>query len=173
MTRIVIPGSPEYAALFDGFAHSAFRWEARQEYEDEAIGAFLAGEPKPPMPGKERWVARVRSACAAGKVIARVHYVRAPLTDYLRYEITWSYPSNVDAGEDVRITTDSLGLPDRDFWLFDSTTLLWMDYDNNGCMVGAELDDNPVAVIRANAWRDAAMHAGIKLSDYLREFRAA
>jgi hypothetical protein len=169
----VTPGSPEWRRLFDGFQHSAFRWEGCQQYEDEAVGAFLAGDPKPPMPGKDRWIARVRSACAAGKTMARVHGVREPLTAYLRYELTWSYPANVEAGEDVRITTEALGTLDRDFWLFDSTTLLWLDYDAAGSMLSAELDEDPASVVQANAWRDAAMHAGVKLHDYLREIRAA
>ena len=169
---IITPRSPEYWRAFE-FAHTAFRWEAHQDYEDEAIRAFLAGEPKPPMPGKERWVARVRAACGDGKVMARVHGVREPLTDYMRYELTWSYPANVAAGEDIRIAPASPGLPQRDFWLFDSCCLLWLDYDASGRLVSAELDDTPAAIVQANHSRDAAMHAGIPLDDYMRETVAA
>jgi len=165
---IITPRSPEYWRAFE-FEHTAFRWEAHQVYEDEAIRAFLAREPKPAMPGKERWCARVREARAAGKITARVHGVREPLTDYLMYELTWSYPPNVAAGEDIRITSVFEGLPVRDFWLFDSATLLWLDYDAAGRLVSAELDDDPATVVRANHWRDAAMHAGVALEDYARE----
>jgi hypothetical protein len=168
---IITPGSPDWRRLFDGFDHTAFRWEGRQDYEDEPepLRCFLAGEPKPPMPGKERWVARVRAACAAGKTMARVHGVREPLTDYLLYELTWSYPANVAAGEDVRIAPVSAALPGRDFWLFDSRALLWLDYDASGRLVSAELDEDPASIVRANHWRDAALHAGLRLADYIRE----
>jgi len=37
-----------------------------------------------------------------GKVFQRVHVVCEPLTDYLRYELGWSYPPNVEAGEEAR-----------------------------------------------------------------------
>jgi len=32
-----------------------------------------------------------------------------PLTDYLRYELGWSYPPNVKAGEDIRILPAEAG----------------------------------------------------------------
>jgi hypothetical protein len=171
---IITPRSPEYWRLFDGFRHSAFRLEARQVYDDEAepLRCFLEGEPKPPMPGKARWVSRVTAARDAGKIMARVHYVREPLTPYLRYEFGWSYPPNVEAGEDIRIVNKGEA-PDRDFWLFDSRYLLWLDYDSEGRMTGAELEDDPAEVVRANYVRDAAMHAGILFADYLKEIIAA
>lgn len=165
----IAPGSPEWGRLFDGFAHSAFRLETLSEYDDEAVRAFLAGEPRPPMPGKERWVARVQAACASGKIMSRVHIVAEPLTDYLRYELTWSYPANVAAGEDIRIALVSAGLPDRDFWLFDSRRLLWLDYDATGQMVAAELDDDPASIVQANYWRDSCLHMAVPLADYLRD----
>ncbi|MGH3937593.1 MAG: DUF6879 family protein [Pseudonocardiaceae bacterium] len=39
----------------------------------------------------------------AGKAVQRVQVVLEPLTDYLRFELTWGYEPNVAAGEDVRI----------------------------------------------------------------------
>jgi hypothetical protein len=171
---IITPRSPEWWQLFDSFSHTAFRWEAHQSYEDEPepLRCFLAGEPKPPMPSKERWCARVRAACAAGKTMSRVHAVREPLTDYLMYELTWSYPPNVAAGEDIRITP-ATELDARDFWLFDSRALLWLNYDASGRMVSAELEEDPALIVTANWWRDAALHAGTALEDYARENLAA
>ncbi len=96
-----------------------------------------------------------------------------PLTAYMRYELTWSYPPNVAAGEDIRIAPLSPMMPGRDFWLFDSSALLWLDYDGAGRLVSAELDDDPASVVMANNWRDAALHAGTALADYAREKLAA
>src|SRR5260370_21546459 len=96
---IIAPGSREYWRAFDSFDHTAFRWESRQSYEDEPepLRCFLAGDPKPPMPGKERWCARVREACAAGKVIALAHGVREPPPDCLIYQLTRSHPPHAPA----------------------------------------------------------------------------
>ncbi|WP_187369578.1 DUF6879 family protein [Fodinicola acaciae] len=67
---------------------------------------------------------RVRGYRQSGKWIGRVHVIRRPLTDYLRFELA-AYRYNVAAGEDVRIldVTDrpNPGLPDQDFWMFDET----------------------------------------------------
>jgi hypothetical protein len=181
---IITPGGPDWSRAFDDFEHSAFRWEAQQEYEDEAVGAFRAGEPKPAMPGKERWCARVRAARAAGKEMSRVHGVRHPLTDYMMYELTWSYPPNVDAGENILIMQMPDELPDQeilstsddlrgqDFWLFDSSVLLWLNYDA-GRLVSADLTEDPDMIVAANRWRDAVMEAGTSLQDYMKEHQDA
>ncbi len=91
----------------------------------------------------------------------------------MRYELTWSYPPNVAAGEDIRITSVFDGLPVRDFWLFDSRTLLWLDYDAAGHLVSAELVEDPAVIVRANSWRDVALHAGVALEDYAKKKLAA
>ncbi len=177
MTTNIDRASPEYQALFDGFEHTAFRLEVlacyRDDAEAEALRAFLAGERPTVYPGKERWTARVRGAVAAGKIMQRVHVVTEPLTDYLRFEIGWSYLLNADAGEDIRILPVPAGqwptsLPTEDYWLFDSRTLVGMRYDQDGTMTGAELDDEPAAVMRASTGRNAAMRAATPLRDYLR-----
>jgi len=51
----------------------------------------------------------IGDAVRAGKVFQRVHVVREPLTDYLRYEFGWSYPPYVEAGEDIRILVAQAG----------------------------------------------------------------
>lgn len=176
MSSYLERGSPEYRSLFDGFEHTAYRLETLQCYRDddeaEALRSFLAGEPPGPYPGKDRWTARVRAAVAVGKVMHRVHIIAEPLTDYLRYEIYWSYSLNVAVGEDIRILPIPAGqwpagLPREDYWLFDSRTLARMHYDDSGRMARIELDDDPAAVVQASAWRDAALHAATPYRDYL------
>jgi hypothetical protein len=177
MARRIRRGSPEYAALFDGFGQSAFRLETLQHYagedEAEALRAFLRGDAPPMYPGKESWTARVRRAVAAGKSMQRVHLVREPLTDYLRYEIGWSYGLNVAAGEDIRLLPAADGQfpaglgAAGDFWLFDSHALVRMNYDDAGQMTGAVLEKSPRAIALANAWRDAALRAATPYSDYV------
>lgn len=111
--RITDVTSAEFDALFTGFEHTAYRLETLQaydvSYEEEPYRAFLAGHPQPRDPAKSQWVSMIGDAVRAGKVFQRVHVVREPLTDYLRYELGWSYPPNVEAGEEIRILVAQAG----------------------------------------------------------------
>jgi hypothetical protein len=77
-----------------------------------------------------------------GKAVSRVHVLRSPLTDYLRYELG-AYAGNITAGESIGIIDlaeqQVTGLPDHDFWLFDDRDVYRMHYTPEGKFVGAEL----------------------------------
>jgi hypothetical protein len=113
VARRLVPGSAGYWELFDNFEHTAYRLETLQYYradgEAEPLRRFLAGEPQPHDPGKDQWVTRIRAAAAAGKLMQRVHIVTEPLSDYLRYELSWSYAPNVAVGEDIRVIPAAAG----------------------------------------------------------------
>lgn len=166
----------EFTDLFRRFEHTAFRLETLQrytvEYEEQPFQRFLAGNPAVHDPSKDEWCALIRDAVAVGKRMGRVHVVVEPLTDYLRYEMT-SYAPNVDAGEDIRLSPVRQGewppgLPrDHDFWLFDSTELWVMAYDEEGRFLHVEHVDDPAEIVQANHWRDAAMHTAVRFQDYL------
>lgn len=174
--RIEDVTSAEFGRLFTSFAHTAYRLETLQQYdvsyEAEPYAAFLAGRPQPADPPKDEWAALIRDGVGAGKVFQRVHAVVEPLTDYLRYEIGWSYPPNVAAGEDIRILPARPGsgppLPDHDYWLFDSRDLWVMQYDQAGRFLFAELATDPSAIVSHGYWRDAALHHAIRYPDYVR-----
>lgn len=175
MSTHLARGSPEYTALFDDFEYTAYRLETLQHYagDDEAgpLRQFLAGGDRPHDPGRDKWAARVRAAAATGKVMQRVHIVMEPLSDYVRYELEWSYTP--EAGEDIRIIPAAAGdwpqgLPRHDYWLFDSARLLRMHYDDNGRMTSAELDEDPAEISKARHWRDIALRVGVPLGDYMR-----
>lgn len=175
MTRIYTLGD-EFTRLFETFEHTAFRLETLQkytvEYEEEPIRRFLAGEPRPHDPSKDEWCDLIRQARADGKRMERVHVVVEPLTDYMRYELGWSYGNNVEAGEDIRIAPVPTGtwiepIPrNRDFWLFDSHDLWTMTYDDEGRFLYAEHVEDPANIVRHNHLRDVAMHAAIGFREY-------
>jgi len=133
----------EFGRLFESFERDAFRFETLATYdveeEKEEFEKFLAGEPMPPEWSDNPWV---RAITSRGKAIARVHVLRSPLTDYLRYELA-AYPGNVAAGENIGIIDlskqDVSGLPDHDFWLFDDSEVYRMFYAPDGKFEGAEL----------------------------------
>jgi len=117
--RIESVTSREFDALFTSFEHTAYRLETLQvydvSYEVEPYQAFISGHPQPHDPAKNAWVSMIKDAVQAGKIFQRVRIVTEPLTDYLRYELGWSYPPNVDVGEDIRIlpTSQADGRPCR------------------------------------------------------------
>lgn len=155
----------------DHFEHAEvniFRLETLPCYgnsgEDPALAAFEAGEPHLITPGKRAWITLVRDRTAAGCTMQRVHVVREPITDYLRFELTWGYQPNVDAGEDIRIVPVlpgdpwPRGLPERtDFWLFDFSVLYALRYDPNGSWIAAEQVTERAAIQQARRWRETAI----------------
>ena len=173
--RIESVTSAEFDALFTSFEHTAYRLETLQQYdvsyEVEPYRAFMARESRPADQSKNEWAAMIRTAVASGKLFQRVHVVIEPLTDYLRYELEWSYPPNIEAGEDIRILPTRSGewpkLPRHDYWLFDSSDLWVMEYADDGTFRWIERIDNPAMIVRHAYWRDTALHQAIPYRDYM------
>ncbi|MFG2001632.1 DUF6879 family protein [Spirillospora sp. NPDC048911] len=168
--------SPEqFATQFDGlFTESTFRLEALDHYvasnEAEPFRLFQEGK-RPDQAWRAPWMRFVRSVLASGRHMARVHVVTEPLTDYTRFELTCVYPSNVEAGEDVRILPRQqvidLDLPAWDFWLLDSVRVAVMDYDVDGNWLGVELTEATETVQRSCKTRDALLARAVPLNTYL------
>jgi hypothetical protein len=129
----------------------------------------LAGEPDD-LPWMQDWLAMVRDATAAGRRFARVRVVDRPMSDYNRFSHAVAARNNA-AGEDIRYLDrcDAAGLPDHDYWLFDSRTLLVMRFDDADHFVGGELVDDPATVVEHNYWRDAAWHWAARRDDFAAE----
>ncbi|MFD5089412.1 DUF6879 family protein [Amycolatopsis thailandensis] len=179
MTSLIPIGS-EFDDLFRTFTNRAYRLETLQSYgspdEDAAYAAFLAGVDFDLDPENDWWVTDVvRPAAAAGRSMSRVHVVREPLTDYLRYELTWAYAPNVDAGEDVRIIPLAANDPwpadlpeNHDYWLLDDRLyeMVYAD-DERRSWLGSRLVDDPTRLAQAEAWRETALDRGIPWRDYV------
>jgi hypothetical protein len=159
--------SEDFNRLVRYFEHEAFRLEAQPAYlvddEREPFRAFLRGEPLTPtnLPYFRAWYDQITAATQAGRRIARVRIVDDPPTDYQRWE-AWVGTWNTTAGENIRYLprgrARTLGLPDDDWWLFDSTRLAVMRFDPNGRPLGGEIVDDPEVVAQHCAWRDLAVH---------------
>jgi hypothetical protein len=131
----------EFGKLFARFNESAFRLETLPHYlvdeESRAFALYLEGRPFPERKHEE-WLSLVSNAVRKGKLITRVHAIVPVLTPYLRFELEWFYPYNVEAGEDVRILEDDdpqalfAEAPFCDFWIFDDTVAVKMEYDAEG-----------------------------------------
>ena len=103
-----------------------------------------------------------------GKRVSRVHVLRSPLSDYLRYELA-AYPGNINAGESIGIIDLSRqevnGLPDHDFWLFDDVSVYRMHYTDAGQFIGAErLPDSRVDEYRG--YQTVALAHSVPFEEY-------
>jgi hypothetical protein len=159
---------PDLAWWLQNFKESAFRLETLPAYdsprETEMLAAFMRGEIVR-LPDDFAWLRTVKSHCTSGKTMQRVRIVRQPLTDYERFELSL-YPQNIEAGEDIRICTDTMSSPD--FWIFDSHTAYILNYDVNGGFVGVDIAEDVVTYRRI---RDLALENSVPFADYARAAR--
>ncbi|MFE9612760.1 DUF6879 family protein [Streptomyces sp. NPDC006012] len=159
----------DFSHLFKTFERTAFRLETLDEYdvdeEREDIARFLAGEDMGPDWGDNPWV---RSMTDKGKQVSRVHVLRSPLTEYLRYELA-AYPGNIKAGESIGIIDlseqDVSGLPDHDFWMMDDRDVYRMHYTPQGKFTGAELLP-PSRLMEYQGYRDRALTVATPFAAY-------
>lgn len=160
-----------FAKHLRDYERYAWRLETQPVYtmpnEQPALKRFLAGEPRPEKHNSS-WRTNVRAMVEAGKEIGRVRTVRTPLTDYQRYQLAWGIPGNVQAGEDIRIldlTEDDLGLPEQDFWLFDDSTVVHLNFNPDGTLLDIEQLDDP-DLPKYLAWREIALKHAVPFSEY-------
>ncbi|GGS83998.1 MULTISPECIES: DUF6879 family protein [Streptomyces] len=165
----------EWRKVFDAFQYDAWRFEAQPTYtmprEAQNVALFLRGEDKP-ADHNAKWHTRVREYREAGKKIGRVRVVRQPLTDYQRYQFAWGIPGNIAAGEDIRIldvTHDDYGLPvtGQDWWMFDESTVVHLNFRPDGTQIGREIHEGDVEQFRA--WKHTALAAAIPFAEYMKE----
>ncbi|MFJ3789169.1 DUF6879 family protein [Kitasatospora sp. NPDC090091] len=137
---------------FDSMQSEAWRLETLSTYtmpqEAEKFTRFLAGEQSPD-DYRSGWMDEVAQWTAVGKRVGRVHVLTRPLSDYLRFEFEYYYRHHVRAGEDIRI----LDVTDRgnplasvqDFWMFDKSTIVLMNYRADGTQISRQLIDGDPA----------------------------
>jgi hypothetical protein len=165
----------EFGQLFYSFEHTAFRLEVRDRYdssyENESLLKFLAGE-KDDLPWIQDWLTMIRAATAAGKHFRRVRVVSLPLTDYSRFGV-WASQFTTAAGEDIRYLVrdqaQDMGVPNHDYWLFDSRLLVAMRFDDADRFLGGEVIEDPAVIVQHNYWRDAAWHRAVRRDDFATE----
>ena len=162
-----------FGPLFTSFQHTAFRLEVRSRYnpsyEGETLRRFLAGEPID-LSWMQDWLRMVREATAEGQRFARVRVVDLPMSDWNRYSYVLA-EHNIAAGEDIRYLArgNAPDLPDYDYWLFDSSKLVVMRFDETDRFIGGELAEDPAEIVQANYWRDAAWHKAVRRDDFAGE----
>jgi hypothetical protein len=103
----------------------------------------------------------------------RVRVVRRPLSEYVRFELDWGYPQNVEAGEDIRILElgrddqlPAIPEPERgyDYWCFDAVTVVRLEYDGTGRFVGVVSASEHAS--RFVVCQEYAIRRAVPFSDY-------
>lgn len=160
--------------LFDGTAKSVFRLETLPVYnpvsEASSLRSYLAGEPCRRVGVTTPYMREIEDQTSRGVRRFRVHVVHSPLTDYLRYEMEWGYTFTSQAGEDILILDTAEhgrpeGLLDEDFWFFDETHVVRMDYRDDGEFQGKELLVDP-DLEHYRAQRDLALARAVPFKEY-------
>lgn len=169
----------EVAHLFREFRHTAWRLETRRGYASDRNSPkwarFLAGEDIAADPGNT-WRENVQTQTAQGKRFERVRLVDEPLTQGQEFLLS-SGLGNVAAGEDIRnlprAEAERLRLPDFDFWLIDSKTLVRFAFDDEDTTLGVYATEDPAEVLAACQARDAAWHHATRTAEFQRQVRSA
>ncbi|MGW0706684.1 DUF6879 family protein [Streptomyces sp. NPDC002643] len=161
---------------FDAYERDAWRFEAQPTYtmprEAENIARFLRGEPKP-LEHNVRWHERVRGHVASGRTIGRVRIVRQPLTDYQRYQFAWGIPGNIKAGEEIRILDVTrydydLPLSETDWWMFDETRIVHLNFRPDGTQINRELFTGDITPYLE--WQRIAVASSVPFAEYVKQF---
>jgi hypothetical protein len=164
----------ELDTLWDGLEREAFRLETLDRYavphEAETVRRYLTGASHEETEFARAWADYVGETTAKGVTYHRVHVVRSPLSEYLRYECEWGYTRYTQRGEHAYILDTAEvarppEVPDYDFWLLDDAHVIRMHYDAEGGYRGAELLP-PAAVTAHRRARDAALAAGVPFEAY-------
>lgn len=163
--------------LFTAAERSLLRLESRRHTdlpsEQAELHAFLAGELPEVRQWEHNWFTRMVSEhAAAGRPFRRVRVMDEPLTDYNRFMI-YTGLRNVAVGEDIRYLSreaaNVLGLPDHDFWVFDSERLAELRFTDDGRFIGQDLITDPDTVARHEDWILRGLAAGTPSADYVAE----
>ncbi|MFE5871966.1 DUF6879 family protein [Streptomyces roseifaciens] len=163
----------EIAYLFEDFEHTAWRLETRRGYASDRQSPrweqFQRGETFRYEPTGNSWHASVRRQIEQGKRFERVRLVDDPPTEGQRFLLA-SGLSNVEAGEDIRnmyrAEARRLELPDYDFWLFDSRTVVKFVIDDQDETLGVHVLEDAETVVRACQVRDKAWHYAIATAEF-------
>ncbi|MGW0958221.1 DUF6879 family protein [Streptomyces gelaticus] len=163
-----IIGLEEFDRLFTQFEHTAWRLETRRRYASDELtdtyAQFVSGRPVSWEGTDTDWCAERREQVALGKRFERVRIADDPPTVGQLYLLD-NARRNSAVGETIlslgRADADRAGLPDEDFWIFDSRLVALLNFDDADNLVDVELITEPAAVLRYAMVRDAALHHAV------------
>ena len=127
---------------FNSFKKIAFRVETLQRYnvEEEKEAYKYFQQHKQLLDGFWKdWRDIVRQAKSRWAIMQRVHLIQFPISLYLLFEME-AYKKNIEAWEEIfYIPFEKCSVEVKsDFWIFDDSIVLKMNYDKDGRFVNFE-----------------------------------
>ncbi|MET9669420.1 DUF6879 family protein [Streptomyces sp. NPDC006475] len=162
----------EFGSLFETFKHTAWRLETRRAYasdvETETYREFVeSGSVNWDL--DDAWCTNMRAQTGAGKRVGRVRIVDDPPTVGQLYLMD-NARRNAFTGEQMtnlrRADAQRLGLPEEDFWIFDSRLVALLNFDADDNLVDVELITEPAEVVLYAQVRDAAVHHAVPFDQF-------
>jgi len=127
---------------FNSFKKNAFRVETLQRYdvseEQYAYDYFLLNKKLPEWSCYE-WINIIKQAKERWATMQRVHLIQFPISQYVSFELE-EYKNNIKAWEEIfymPFEKCSINI-ETDFWIFDDTIVLKMNYDKDGAFLNFE-----------------------------------
>lgn len=155
-------------------ATEQFRLETLPQYlvpqEDESFTAWKRGERRRRTPETSQWLAHIRDTTAAGTRWWKIRILDYPLAAYSAWELH-AYQDSAAVGQETFVADRAwhADLADlhEDFWMYDSSIVVRMVYDEEGHFLYPEQrGDLP----RYLDMRSRARRHAIPLDDYLRKY---
>lgn len=162
-----------WQAKFRDYTREAWRLETLPQYlmpqEAEELAAFRAGVRVDPRAVPNEYTDDLRRLASEGRTKGRVRVVTRPLSEYLRFEFSQYYAARALAGEDIRI----LDVTDRpnplegvqDYWMFDRTTVVLMNYEADGRQINRQVFEGDVAPLVE--YRNVAVSESVPFEEYV------
>jgi hypothetical protein len=151
-----------------------FRLEAIPQYlvpqEEEGFAAWKRGVRNRATPENNAWLAKLRATTAAGQRWWRVRILDYPLVDYSSFEL-FGYQDRDAVGQETFVANrawhEDLSALHEDFWIYDSSMVVRMVYDEQGHFLYPEQREDVPHYLEI---RDRALRHAIPVDDYLRKY---
>ncbi|MEU1960759.1 DUF6879 family protein [Nocardia sp. NPDC019255] len=171
-----VAGDRCFEPLFRAARFRAFHLEVRDHYvmedEQEALRRFDAGvayEREEQPESWKSWDALMVESAARGVTLERLRVVTVPHTGYTRWLLS-ATDDNIATGEAVRWLprhlVDPADLPHDDHWLFDTHTVAFNTFAENGSFTGLSITTDPALVSRYLGVRERLWPMGIEHQRY-------
>jgi hypothetical protein len=157
--------------LVSGTARSAVHLELRDAYmADSSYDKWLETGIVARDANDEWWISTVGEAVARGVMVRRARVVSEPLSSYARWLWECTPLVNLAAGEHVRWLsrrqTAGLLTPPTDFWVFDSSVLVWNHFTGDGEWADNEVTRDPALVRSCSEAFEAVWERAIDHQEY-------
>lgn len=145
------------------------------DYEAEAFKRYKQGNPinSLEVPGFKDWLSKIEEKTKNGVSIIDVQVLDLPMSDYLKFGISSASFLAEERGEKFlfveRKYVSKLVTNVPDYWMFDSKTVITMNYDSAGRLIskGNPIDDRK-EISKYLELKKKLLRAGIPMHEFLR-----